>query len=153
MKKPKKPIHPTHPYKLTAPSKTIEFPRYRSLDDQTISISNIIKMLPNNYPLEKANIINSYEDECDDGGSSLEYFESISNDSFDLEMKSYARKQKLYDKKMIKYQTEMAIYLKEKKAFSAWFKVEDRRRKIAKAKEDFEQASKKLRKLKVNYNE
>lgn len=150
MKKPKKPIHP---HKLTMPSKIIEFPRYRTLDDQTISIASIIKMLPNNYPLEKAKIIHSYENDYNDGGCDLEYFESTANGEFDREMKSYARNQKLYDKRMIKYQAEMAIYLKEIKAFSAWFKVEDRRRKIAKAKEDFEQASKKLRKLKANYNE
>jgi hypothetical protein len=150
MKKPKKPIHP---HKLTAPSKTIEFPRYRSLDNQTISIASIIKMLPNNYPLEKAKIIHSYENEYDAGNSSLEYFESATNDRFDHEMKSYNRKKKLYDKKMLKYQAAMIIYFKDKKAFDTWFKVEDRRRKISKAKEDFDQASKRLRKLKVNYNE
>ncbi len=147
MKNPKKPIHP---HKVELPSDTVKFTQNRDLCENH-TLADIINMLPKHYPLDRAKIVVEDSDPYYDSGRTyLEYATDEPNVHLNGQMKAYHRKIKTYAKKMVKYEAAMEVYLKEKAIFNQWFKIEERKRKIADAKQRILRAEKDLKSLKKN---
>jgi hypothetical protein len=131
MKNPKKPIHP---HKVELPTDKVKFTRTHELY-HNYKVADIIKMLPENYPLDEAKIVfEDADDSYDVARTYLEYETEEPNIHLNGQMKAYHRKIKTYAKKMVKYE--------------AWFKIEERRRKIEDAKNRIIKAEKDLKRLK-----
>jgi hypothetical protein len=145
MKNPKKPIHP---HKVELPTDKVKFTRTHELY-HNYKVADIIKMLPENYPLDEAKIVfEDADDSYDVARTYLEYETEEPNIHLNGQMKAYHRKIKTYAKKMVKYEAAMEVYRKEKAAFDTWFKIVERRRKIEDAKNRIIKAEKDLKRLK-----
>ena len=145
---PKKPKKPVAISPLFKPSEMIKSPRSEMCGGYFVSLnlSQLIKKLPPNYPLDQATIevtieVTPYKD------ITLRWNIDVPNPNYDYQMKAYKDNLPEYNKRVVIYEKAMKIFLKEKEAYDLWYSSPARKQQVVDARVRKAQAESDLKRL------